>query len=137
MIIIIALGLVVTETEQIANKTNTTVKALKNAKLMKSQLTSNAFQQSVNSMLFAFWPFLQVRASWNIIAYPLVCHCLVIPLTIYVFWPKSKKRKVAPGSNNDSASAQSTAEISTRGDEGDDDGCAGDGEVRSASRVPL
>ena len=129
VILLIALSLVIKETEQVANKTDATVKALKNMKLMKSQLSSQAFQNSVLCILFAFWPFLQVRGSWNIsISCPLVVHCLVIPLATYVFWPKDKKRKVVPDSNNLNSTAGIVTTIECS---------AGDEEARPASLVPV
>ena len=138
VIIFIALGFVITETEQIANKTDATVKALKNMKLMKSKISFQAFQNSVLNILFAFWPFLQVRASWlMIIFYPLSLHCLVIPLATYIFWPKDKKRKVAPDSNRNSTAAQ-MAEVNTCWDDNDDDYGADGGEgTRPTTRVPV
>ena len=128
VVLLTALGLVIKETEQMANKTDAAVKSLKNMKLMKSQLTFQTAMNSVLSILFAFWPFLQVRASWNILLYPLVVHCLVIPLTTYVFWPKDKKRKIAPDSKNLNSTAGMVTTIECS---------AGDEEARPASLAPV
>ena len=99
----ISLGMVVRKSEELANKSRVVskvgkVQSLKNMKTMKREVTNQSIQNMVLALLFAFWPFLQVRASWNIsIALPLVVHCLIVPITTKVFWPKSKQRKISPG----------------------------------------
>ena len=139
VIIIVTLGLVIKQTEKMTNKTDDTVKALKNMKMLKSHISSQAFQNSALCLLFAFWPFLQVRASWNLsVSCPLVVHCLVVPMGTKVFWPKSKRsRKIAQDSGVNSTAAH-TAESNTCWEDKDgDDDPAGDGGVRSASRVHV
>ena len=129
VIVLLALGFVIKQTEQMTNKTDDTVKALKNMKLLKSQASSQAFQNLALCLLFAFWPFLQVRASWNIsIAWPLVVHCLIVPLITKAFWPK-RSRKVAHDSSLNSTAAHTSDK--------DDDGPAGDEEIRTALRLPV
>ena len=133
-----AFGMVIRETEKITNKTEDTLKSLEKLRELQRLIFMAVFIIFGQSCLFAFWPFFQVRSSWYFIAIlPLLVHCVVEPVVIHVFWPHHKGRlsiKVAPDSNLNSTAAH-TAEIITRGDERDDDGCAGDGEVRSASRV--
>ena len=99
----ICLGMVVEKTEEMTNKSRVVskvgkVRSLKNMKTMKREVTSQCFQNMVLALLFAFWPFLQVRASWNLsIAYPLVIHCLILPIVTKVFWPKKRRsKKVSP-----------------------------------------
>ena len=132
-----AFGMVIRETEKITNKTEDTLKSLEKLRELQRLIFMAVFIIFGQSCLFAFWPFFQVRSSWNVIAAcPLLIHCVVEPVVIHVFWPHRKGGKVTPDSHLNSTSPH-TAEIITRGDEGDDDGFAGDGEVRSASRVPT
>ena len=98
----ICFGMVVKKTEEMKNESRVVSKvgkqSLKNMKTMKREVTSQCFQNMVLALLFAFWPFLQVRASWNIsIGYPLAVHCLVAPVVTKALWPKSKQRKISPG----------------------------------------
>ena len=98
----ISLGMVIRKTEELANKSRVVskvgkVQSLKNMKTLKREVTSQCIQNTVLALLFAFWPFLQVRASWNIsIGYPLVQSCLLVPIATKVFWPKRKQRKIGP-----------------------------------------
>jgi hypothetical protein len=105
---IISFGMVVEKTEEMTNKSVKTrgsflgkVKQLKNMKTWKRHVTSQSIQNMVLALLFAFFPFLQVRASWNLsIAYPLVIHCLIAPVITKVFWPKKRRsKKVSPESS--------------------------------------
>jgi hypothetical protein len=102
---IISFGMVVEKTEEMTNKSVKTrgsflgkVKQLKNMKTWKRHVTSQTIQNMILAVLFAFLPFLQVRASWNLsIAYPLVIHCLILPIVTKVFWPKKRRsKKVSP-----------------------------------------
>jgi hypothetical protein len=93
----VAFGLVIKETEKISNKDATTISSLKSMKMLKREVTSQAVQNLGLSLLFGFWPFLQVRAAWNLsIAYPLVVHVLLVPIATKMFWPKSKRKKIGP-----------------------------------------
>ena len=97
----ISFGMVVGKTEEMTMKSVKTrdsflgkAKQLKNMKTFKREVTSQCFQNVVIALLFAFWPFLQVRASWNLsIAYPLVIHCLIVPVATKMFWPKKRRSK--------------------------------------------
>jgi len=142
---VIAFGMVIKDTEQIMNKSESTLKSLKNMKRLKREVTSQTAQNVALCVLFAAWPFLQVRGSWNIsIAFPLVVHVILAPIATKLFWPKDtrRSRKVNPEFNPrnfnpefsvTSTVEQTTVEHVTHGG-GDDD--AGD-EARPASPVPV
>ena len=105
----ISLGMVIRKSEKLANKSRVVskvgkVQSLKNMKLMKREVTSQCIQNVVQVLLFAFWPFLQVRASWNIsIGYPIVVHCLISPIVTKALWPKRKRRKIRPDPDSEIA----------------------------------
>ena len=104
---VMAFGMVIKETNKIANKDAGLVKAVKRMKLLKREVASQCVQNTCLALLFGFWPFLQVRAAWNIaIAYPIVLHCIVIPLATLMLWPAAKK-KVEPTSSSDGSSSSS------------------------------
>lgn len=144
---VIAFGMVIRETEQIMNKSEGTLKSLANMKRLKREATSQSTQNAILCFLFAAWPFLQVRASWNIsIAFPLVVHVLIAPIATKLFWPKDtrRSRKVNPEFNpcnfNPDLSVNSTVgQTTVENDDGTrGDGCNDDGdEARPATRVPI
>ena len=93
------------------NQDASLVKAVKRMKLLKREVTSQCVQNTCLALLFGFWPFLQVRAAWNIaIAYPLVIHCLIIPLAVLMLWPSKKSsRAVNPSSASSTNASSETA----------------------------
>ena len=105
-----AFGMVVKEMEAISNKPADLIKSLKNMKLLKREISSQAFQNTGLGFLFAVWPLLQVRASWNIaIAYPLVIHGLIVPIATKVFWPKGKGKGKKSSSVSQTSAGQTGA----------------------------
>ena len=109
---LLAFGMVVKEMEGISNKPADLIKTLKLMKLLKREISSQAFQNTVLGYLFAVWPLLQVRASWNIaIAYPLVIHGLIVPIATKVFWPKGKGKKSGSVSQTSANSTNSDTSV--------------------------
>lgn len=77
------------------------------------------------AILFGFWPFLQVRASWNLsFAYPFVVSTLLMPIATKVFFPRVKTNSVSTyqstANSTNGQSDETTTGNTTMGNNDDD-----------------